>query len=173
MNANARDARDLTVIRRAVTADILAIEAIFSRARDFMRANGNLTQWTGGYPSSDIIARDIDRGQCFVGVDERREIRFVFTLIPGEDPTYARIYDGAWIIGGAYATLHRVASDGSLRGVLERCVDFAKILHPGLSLRIDTHADNHPMLRAIARCGFRRCGTIRLEDGSPRTAFAM
>lgn len=138
-----------------------------------MRANGNLTQWTGGYPSSDIIACDINCGQCFVGVDERNEIRFVFTLIPGDDPAYAKIHDGAWLIEGAYATLHRVASDGSLHGVLERCVDFAKSLYPGLSLRIDTHADNHPMLRAIARCGFRRCGTIRLDDGSPRTAFAM
>lgn len=136
-----------------------------------MRSYGNMEQWTDGYPSADTIAADIAADQCFVGIDNSGKIRFVFTLIFGPDPTYSVIYDGAWPSDEPYATLHRVASDGSLNRVLERCVSFAltRISH----LRIDTHKDNRPMLRAIERCGFQRCGVIHLADGSPREAFAL
>ncbi len=43
------------------------------------------------------------------------------------------------------------------------------------SIRIDTHQDNKPMLRALEKAGFSRCGTIRLigglENGQLRVAF--
>ena len=38
-------------------------------------------------------------------------------------------------------------------------------------LRIDTHADNKPMQRAIEKFGFVYCGIIKAHDGTPRIAF--
>ena len=43
---------------------------------------------------------------------------FVFFI--GEEPTYRIIEDGAWIDDGPYGTIHRVASDGTERGIFER-----------------------------------------------------
>ena len=39
------------------------------------------------------------------------------------------------------------------------------------NLRGDTHERNLPMRRAFERNGFERCGTIWVEDGSPRIAY--
>ena len=49
-------------IRRATINDLDAIMPIFDEARGFMRRNGNLGQWTGGYPSREQIADDIALG---------------------------------------------------------------------------------------------------------------
>ena len=142
---------------------------IYDGARTFMRRSGNLTQWTGGYPSVETIHKDIAGGYLYAGFDDEGTIKFVFSLIGGDDATYT-VIDGAWPDSLPYATLHRVASDGSLRGVLELCVEFAFKTYE--RLRIDTHADNRPMLAAITRCGFAHCGIIYLADSSPRVAFA-
>ena len=48
-------------IRRATIDDLDAIMPIFDEARGFMRRNGNLGQWTGGYPSREQIADDKDK----------------------------------------------------------------------------------------------------------------
>ena len=87
---------------------------------------------------------------------------------PGEDPTYGEI-DGAWLSDGPYCTIHRVASRGEAHGltgeIFHWCMD--RCGH----LRIDTHADNKPMQRAIEKFGFVYCGIIKAHDGTPRIAF--
>lgn len=156
-------------IRKATKTDVPRIMQIYDGARRFMRQSGNLTQWTGGYPSASTIENDIRAGYLHAGCDEEGILRFVFSMIGGEDPTYA-VIDGEWPDNLPYATLHRVASDGTLRRVLDQCVEYA--LERYDRLRIDTHSDNRPMLDAIARCGFVRRGIIYLADGSPRVAFS-
>lgn len=99
-----------------------------------------------------------------------------FVLLRTEEPTYRRIHGGSWLNDEPYYTLHRVASDGQLCGVVSAAVSFAaaQARTAGVrNLRIDTHADNHPMQRALERAGFTRCGTIRIADGSPRIAFQL
>ena len=96
-------------------------------------------------------------------------IEGVFALIPGEDPTYRYIENGAWHSSRPYATIHRLASRGTTRGIAKACFDFC--LERSSYLRIDTHEDNRPMQQAVTRCGFQKCGTIYLTDGSPRIAF--
>ena len=39
------------------------------------------------------------------------------------------------------------------------------------SIRIDTHKDNIPMQRALAKHGFIKCGIIHLANGDERIAF--
>ena len=92
----------------------------------------------------------------------------MFAFIPGSDPTYQYI-DGAWLEDTPYAAIHRVASAGKEKGVFTKIADYCKsqISH----LRIDTHALNLPMQGAVEKNGFQRCGTIYLEDGSPRIAY--
>lgn len=115
-----------------------------------------------------LIESDIAGGVCYVGCVESA-VHFAFALIGGEDATYAGIEDGEWLNDDAYHTLHRLASDGFVGGVLDRCIEFCS----GVSgnLRADTHACNAVMLAGLERNGFIRCGIIHVADGSPRIAF--
>ena len=92
-----------------------------------------------------------------------------FCLVEGDDPTYAVIEDGRWLDDDAYATIHRLASNGVCRGVARAAVEWSVRRCP--NLRIDTHADNAPMLAFLRKAGFVRCGTIYCRDGTPRIAF--
>lgn len=152
----------------ASLGDINKIMMIYDCARAYMRREGNANQWNGGYPSPELIATDIDCGHCYVGTDECGDIVAVFSLIAGEDPTYACI-DGEWLNDLPYATIHRLASSGKVKGVLKACVDFCSALHA--NLRADTHECNRTMLAGLSACGFIRCGIIRIADGSQRIAF--
>lgn len=156
-------------IRHSVLSDIPSIMPVYEAAKAFMRLKGNAAQWTGGYPSTDVIAADIDNGNHYVGIDSDGRIAMVFAFITGPDPTYAVIEDGRWPDDTPYGTIHRIASAGIHPGMLARCVDFC--FETAGTIRIDTHADNAPMLSALDRLGFKRCGIIRLADGSPRIAF--
>ena len=66
--------------------------------------------------------------------------------------------------------VHRIASDGTVRGTGQFCLEwaFAQCGH----LRIDTHADNVVMQNLLRKLGFVHCGTIYVyEDRFPRLAF--
>jgi len=69
---------------------------IYREARQIQLDSGNLHQWKDGYPSEDIIRSDLERGYSWA-MDEEGTTVGVFALIYGEDPTYKKIYDGAWI----------------------------------------------------------------------------
>lgn len=156
-------------IRPTRPEDIPALLEVFASAKKFMRRSGNTEQWTGTYPDEAAVLQDIRRGASFVGTDSEGIIRMTFALVLGPDPTYA-VIDGSWLSHGMpYGTLHRVASDGTYRDVLGAAVTFAATHTEWL--RIDTHCDNAPMLNAIARCGFTRCGIVTIADGTLRTAF--
>ena len=156
------------MIRKTTQQDIPAILEIFDIARGYMRQNGNMVQWTGAYPGREDVLEDIRRGEGYV-VEEQGEICGVFTLLSRPEPTYAVITDGKWLTKGEYGTLHRVASNGKMRGIVSKAVAFALQYHK--VLRCDTHADNQPMQRALKNAGFVHCGTIFMADGSPRMGF--
>ena len=50
-------------IRLSQIEDIPAIMAIYDVARQFMKDQGNPTQWDGGYPSAGLIEDDIAAGR--------------------------------------------------------------------------------------------------------------
>ena len=70
-----------------------------------------------------------------------------------------------------YAAIHRVASAGKRKGVLQECLDYCSAKHQ--NLRIDTHFDNKIMQHLLEKYGFHRCGTIYLENGDPRIAYQL
>lgn len=154
-------------IRAALLKDIKELHRIFDAAKSFMRATGNMSQWSGNYPSDELLVEEIEAGHCFIVEHEGRAVAS-FCLIHGADPTYSYI-EGEWLSDEPYATIHRIASDGSVRGIGEfvfnHCFSIAG------TIRIDTHADNIPMQRLVEKYGFRRCGIIYISDGSPRIAY--
>jgi len=156
------------MIRKSTAADIPAILEIFDIARAYMRRNGNTIQWIGAYPGESDVLEDIRRGEGYV-VEENGVICGVFTLLAREEPTYAVIDNGKWLTNGEYGTLHRVASNGKMRGIVAKAVEFALKQHK--VLRCDTHEVNLPMQTALKKAGFVHCGTVYMADGSPRFAF--
>lgn len=156
------------MIRQASVQDIPEILRIYEAARAFMRRSGNLTQWTGGYPSEEIVRADIARGVSYVLENEAGHLHAVFALIPGDDPTYAYI-EGAWQDASPYATIHRAGSDGTERGTFRAMLAFARARYN--HLRVDTHADNHPMQHGFLSNGFVYCGIVYVWDGTPRRAY--
>ena len=83
---------------------------------------------------------------------------------------YREITDGSWLDASPYGVVHRIASDGSEKGIGMFCLDwaYAQCGH----LRIDTHGDNTVMQNLVKKAGFVHCGTIYVaEDNDPRLAY--
>ena len=157
------------MIRAATLKDLPQIMPLYDIAREFMRKNGNPTQWGNGYPSEKRITDDIENGNFYV--EETDEcLTGCFAFIIGEEPTYGSI-QGSWLDNQPYGTIHRLASSGQVQGVAYRCIAFcrSRIAH----LRADTHQDNRPMQHILKCNGFRYCGIIHIADGTPRLAYQL
>ena len=97
-------------IRKATHDDIPALMRLFECAKGIMRASGNLHQWGSGYPSPGVVRADIDAGVCYVVCgDESGAIEATMAFVPGPDPTYSIIEDGAWLDDAPYYVIHRIA----------------------------------------------------------------
>lgn len=155
-------------IRRAEKKDLERIMEIYDIARSTMRKNGNDRQWINGFPQKELIEEDIKKRISWV-ITEKEKIHAVFALISGKDPTYAYIEDGNWPSEKPYKTIHRIASDGELHGIVEKAKKFA--LRTTENIRIDTHELNKQMNHTLLKNGFKRCGIIYIADGSPRIAY--
>lgn len=159
------------MVRKAYIEDLDRILEIYAEARNFMHTHGNPTQWAGKYPDKETLVDDIKKGQLYVITDDELSERLCgcFALIGGTDPTYIEIFEGSWMDDSPYGAIHRVASDGTVKGIFAKCFEYArtKFNH----LRVDTHNDNKPMQGAVTKCGFEYCGIIYLENGDPRLAY--
>ena len=154
-------------IRPARTEDLDEILKIYDRAKRFMVQTGNPTQWAGGYPQRELLEEDIAQGGLYV-VNDGETICGVFYFVIGPDPTYTVIEKGNWHSNKEYGTIHRIASNGT-GGVFGAALDFCRSQID--YLRIDTHDDNKVMQHVVSKHGFRECGIIYTDDGSPRIAF--
>lgn len=155
------------MIRPANRDDLPAILSIYAAARKFMADTGNGSQWKDSYPPISLVEEDIKKAQLYVITTDT--IHAVFAFLPGEEPDYDVITHGHWFSDTPYRAVHRVASDGTIRGVVSKCMDYCK--SQCSHLRIDTHEDNLVMQHQLEKNGFRRCGIIHIADGSPRIAY--
>lgn len=156
-------------IRKTQPADSDTLMDIFEQAKRIMRKDGNMQQWRGNYPSTDIIRKDIENGNSYVCL-ENGEIIGTFAFIPGKDPTYAQIYEGEWLDDTQpYGVIHRLASTESSKGVANACLQWCHARIP--NLRADTHRDNHILQHILKKHGFHYCGIIYLANGDERLAF--
>ena len=160
---------EMLTIRPAALDDIPAILPVLEAAKGIMRASGNLHQWVDGYPSEEVIRNDIDKQYGYVVVSDCAVAGY-FAFIPSPEPTYAAIYDGAWLDDTLpYHVVHRIASLPQVHGVLRRILDFCFSVDP--NIRIDTHRDNHIMQHGLLKYGFQYCGIIYLASGDERLAY--
>ncbi len=158
----------LTEPRRARQEDLDAVVSLYERARAFMRAQGNLTQWMGSYPGRPDVERDYAARGLWV-IDEGAGPEACLSLLPGPEPTYELIEGEGWLDDAPYWVVHRLAVGTAGRGLGSRCLRWA-CAHHG-SVRADTHESNLPMRRALEGCDFTRRGTIWVADGTPRMAY--
>ena len=156
-------------IRHTRVEDIPRLQALFSHARSFMLETGNPSQWTAAYPSEELLRKDIGSRDSYVVEDEKQTVIATFVLRCGIDPTYDVIYEGRWLNDAPYATIHRIASDGTRKGILHLAMQFAQLDYN--NIRIDTHRDNQVMRNAIAKEGFVYCGIIHCWNGDERVAY--
>ena len=156
-------------IRHTRVEDIPRLQALFSHARSFMLETGNPSQWTAAYPSEELLRKDIGSRDSYVVEDEKQTVIATFVLRGGVDPTYDVIYEGRWLNDAPYATIHRIASDGTRKGILHLAMQFAQLDYN--NIRIDTHRDNQVMRNAIAKEGFVYCGIIHCWNGDERVAY--
>ena len=160
-------------IRHSTPQDLDRMMEIYAFARAFMAAHGNPNQWgPTQWPPRALIEQDIREGHSYVCVGDDGRVAGTFFFIQGMDvePTYRNITDGAWLDDSPYGVVHRIATDGSARGVGAFCLNwaFGQCGH----MRIDTHGDNAVMQRLLGKLGFIHCGTIHVEeDAFPRLAY--
>ena len=157
-------------VKLAENSNINSIMEVIECAKQIMIDNGNTTQWINGYPSEDVILKDIVNQHGFV-ITNNDEIVGYFCFIQGNDPevTYQVIEGGNWLNNRPYGVIHRLASNGKIKGVADACFDycFSKIDN----IKVDTHENNIPMQNYFKKIGFEYCGIIYVGDGSPRRAF--
>ena len=93
-----------------------------------------------------------------------------FAYIASPEPTYAKIYDGAWLEERSpYHVIHRIGSYPEVHGVFRAIMDWC-FSRDG-NIRIDTHRDNRIMQHNILKYGFTYCGIIYLLSGDDRLAY--
>lgn len=163
------------MIRKATYDDLPELMEVFGKAREIMRASGNMNQWNDGYPSEEIVRNDIDKGVCYImsyrDKDDIERIEATMAFIPGPDPTYTNIYDGQWIDSSPYHVIHRIAAAKPGNNAASKLMDWAFTQTD--NIRIDTHKDNAIMQHILDKQGFTHCGMIYLANGEPREAYQM
>lgn len=155
-------------IRKAALKDMEAILTIYQYAREQMRRNGNPDQWGEEYPCVETVRDDIIQGNSYV-LEEADGIAGVFVFSLGEDPTYWRIEEGAWLNEQPYGTIHRIAGRGEGKGIFRQCIRFCEARTD--NVRIDTHERNLIMRHLLEKNNYQKCGRIYVADGSPRIAY--
>ena len=155
-------------IRKATSEDFNILSDLYEQARIFMAQHGNPTQWGNSYPPAAILEQDIADGNSYV-CEENGIIHATFYFCMGKDDTYARIYEGEWLNESPYGVVHRITSDGKIKGAASYCIDWA--FKQCGNLKIDTHRNNQIMQHLLDKNGFAYCGIIYLEDGTERLAY--
>ena len=156
-------------IRHTRTDDLPVLRTIFDNARRFMVRTGNPNQWEEGFPPQAVLEADIQAECSYVCVEDERILVTFFFSTAGE-PTYRVIREGAWLDAAPYGVVHRIAAAEQGNGAAAYCLDWC--LAQCGNIRIDTHRDNKPMQRLLARLGYAYCGLIDLEEGrGERLAF--
>ncbi|MBQ6321482.1 MAG: GNAT family N-acetyltransferase [Lachnospiraceae bacterium] len=160
------------LIRKTKEEDLSRMLEIYAHARQFMSDHGNPRQWAmRNWPPEELLRNDILQGDSYVCEHEGR-VRGTFFFIQGKDvePNYRIIRDGAWMDESPYGVIHRIATDGSVKGTGAFCINWA--FEQCSHLRIDTHGDNKVMQNLLTKLGFTYCGIIYVkEDSDPRLAY--
>ena len=159
-------------IRKTTENDIDHIMEIYKIARNFMIDTGNPNQWGDSWPPKDIILEDIKKENSYVCLNDSEKVigTFYYDFGKNVEPAYNVITNGNWISDDPYGVIHRIAADGSEKGIGTFCINwvFDKCKH----IKIDTHKDNKVMQNLLNKLGFKYCGIINLPiENGERIAY--
>ena len=163
------------MIRRANIDDFMDVYNILLMGRELHRRL-NINQWTISFFTREEILEIIDKFYLYI-IDNK--IAGVMYINRGYDKDYNRIDNGRWLNNDSeYMVIHRVAvhEDYYGRGIATRLIDYAinEAKKASLkSIRIDTHPDNLPMQKTIAKHSFIKCGIIYIDNKYERYAYEM
>lgn len=159
----------MLTVRTGVPADIPAIMKVLEAGRSIMLESGNLNQWPAGYPTEEMVRKDIGPGYGKVMEEDGKVVAY-FACIPSPDPTYAVIEGGHWVDDRKpYYVVHRIAKLPHVHGVFQAMMDYLDGITD--NIRIDTHKDNHIMQHHLSKYGFTYCGIIYIASGAERLAY--
>ena len=161
-------------VRRAREEDIDRIMELVAMAQGYLHSKG-IHQWVNGYPSRELMMKDITDGDRYV-VCEDGKILATVGIFFGEEPDYRVIENGEWINDSGYVCIHRICVDNEykglgLGGVMVRYAEELCRKNNIRNIRCDTHEDNLSMRRMMEKNGFTYCGIIHLKNGDPRVAY--
>ncbi len=159
-------------IRHSTEQDFERIMELYEQARFFMAEHGNPNQWgSTQWPPAQLIHDDILHNTNYVCVHENIIVGTFFFLAGNDiEPTYQNIENGKWIGNNSYGVVHRLAGDGSVKGIGKFCLDWA--YRQCGHLRVDTHSDNVIIQNLLMKMNFLYCGIIYVTaDNSPRLAY--
>ncbi|EOT28859.1 GNAT family N-acetyltransferase [Enterococcus saccharolyticus] len=148
--------------RLATIEDLPSLMSIINDAIQVLHEQGS-PQWQNGYgPNEEKLRKDIEAKTMYVL--EESTILALGALIPGIDPVYTAI-EGTWEGGSSYMSIHRIAvakqasGKGLAKTLLQHLVMESQ--KQGISdVRIDTHALNKGMQKAILDTGFHYRGVV-------------
>ena len=155
-------------IRKSAAGDLPEMLRLAEAGRATMRSTGNMEQWTNGYPSPTDFADDIAKGISHIVENEGKPVA-TFAFMPSPEPTYLKIYEGAWLNDEPYHVVHRLASLPQHKGVFDFVIGFCE--EKADNIRIDTHADNVIMRHLLDKHGFIYCGIVYMQNGDERVAY--
>ncbi len=168
--------------RKSTYDDVNKILKIIEKAKIELKKMG-LNQWQNGYPNRKVIENDVKKGISYVLEDtgendsqksfEKKIIsgKIIGTVVlsPEKESSYSKI-EGKWITDDDYVVIHRLAVDTDIKnkGIATKILEFSEKIcleQKILSIKTDTHENNEPMKKLLAKNGFRYCGVIYLNDG--------
>ncbi len=161
-------------IRKAELGDLDPIMELVRQAQEYLHGSG-IVQWINGYPSRELIQKDIIDDNRYVVCKDGKVVASVGIFF-GEEPDYAVIEDGGWLNDSSYVCIHRICVDNSCKGMglggamVRLCEELARKKNIR-NIRCDTHKDNLSMRRMMEKNGFVYCGIIHLSNGDPRVAY--
>lgn len=145
------------MVRQARLKDLDAMMNVYTKAQEYMKHNGN-PQWVLFSFTREDVMKDIESGDYFV-VEREGRVCGSMGLPVGIEEAYAYGLDeGKWLYDGEYATVHKLASDGTEHGIFKELLEYGKTICP--HIRLDTHRDNDTMHYLVGQLGFHYCGTF-------------
>ena len=169
----------MTYVRKACLSDVEEIMHIIEQGRSLLAKEG-IPQWTGTYPSRDLIEHDIRHGVAYVLVFSNQVAGFA-SMIAGVEAYYNNLHDGSWANEDPYCTIHRFGISPDFKGN-----HLGEFFFSGLvtlayaegikNVRADTHDKNARMKYIMEKQGFVKRGYVEVPDDETdpkRIAFEL
>jgi len=154
------------VVRKANLKDINIVLDIFKNAINVMNANG-IFQWDDIYPNKDILNKDIENGQLFLG-ESGNEIVSAFVLNQEYDEEYE---NGNWYYKqSTFAVIHRFCVNTNFQnmGIGTKTMNIIEEMlrnNDIETIRLDAFSLNPYTLKMYEKLGYVNVGEANWRKG--------